>query len=391
MPMSFLINRLKNAKRVSVANRKAPGTLAAVVWGLVFFAGLQLAMAVVFERNPELSNPHVGHPLIRLRGRLQETPSRPLLLMLGSSRTQTGFRPQVLPPLTVDSNAPILFNFGISGSGPITELFCLNELLCHGIRPRWLLVEVLAPLLHQDGQKREEAWCTFEHLPLHDRRLQSGYFARRRASLACCWETPLLPVYTHRTDIMGYVAPDWVPLNLRRDYFRAADAGGWLPAFAKIRADQFGPALEHARREYQQHLEAFQISPEPGNALRQLLGLCARRDITPVLVLMPEGSTFRSWYPPKALAELDAYLASLSRQYGVPVVDARRWMPDSAFVDSHHLQAGAADAFTRRLGREVLGPLVQGEPLPAHALLGQTRQDAEAAPSDRALAANSDG
>jgi hypothetical protein len=44
----------------------------------------------------------------------------------------------------------------------------------------------------------------------------------------------------------------------------------------------------------------------------------------------------------------------------VPVVDARTWLDDDDFTDSHHPLQRGAEKFTRRLGRELLEPLVQG-------------------------------
>ena len=52
-----------------------------------------------------------------------------------------------------------------------------------------------------------------------------------------------------------------------------------------------------------------------------------------------------------ALAPLiDAYLAGLSRDYGVAVIDARTWVAEDGFFDSHHLLPAGASTFSRRLG-----------------------------------------
>ncbi len=75
-----------------------------------------------------------------------------------------------------------------------------------------------------------------------------------------------------------------------------------------------------------------------------------------MLLLMPEGTEFQSWYHPAARAEIDTYLACLNREYEVPLVDARSWLPDTAFFDSHHLHGDGATAFTQRFAREVLEP-----------------------------------
>src|SRR5262249_44530192 len=119
--------------------------------------------------------------------------------------------------------------------------------------------------------------------------------------------------------------------------------------------------LEYAHREYAGGLLHFGISPRSDQALRELLALCRRQQIGVVLVLMPEGSEFQSWYPSAALAEIDAYLVRLKREEQVPLVDARSWVPDNCFADGHHLMPRGANLYTDRLSREAIRPLIQGE------------------------------
>ena len=59
-------------------------------------------------------------------------------------------------------------------------------------------------------------------------------------------------------------------------------------------------------------------------------------------------------------SEIDAYLARLSVEGAVPVVDARRWIEDAAFSDGHHLLPDGAAAFTQRFNHDMLQPLFSG-------------------------------
>ena len=77
-------------------------------------------------------------------------------------------------------------------------------------------------------------------------------------------------------------------------------------------------------------------------------------------MINPESSEYRSWYSPGADAELRGYCQELSATCGVPVVDARTWLPDREFTDGHHLFGAAAQRFTERFARQVLQPLVEG-------------------------------
>jgi hypothetical protein len=87
--------------------------------------------------------------------------------------------------------------------------------------------------------------------------------------------------------------------------------------------------------------------------------LCRQQNIATTLLVMPEGPEFQSWYAPAARAEIDTYLSRLSRDYGIPLIDARSWLPDTAFFDSHHLHPDGATAFTQRFERAVFNDCPQ--------------------------------
>ena len=97
---------------------------------------------------PSLRDPEFGYKLSLLRTQRAEEPDRPLLVLLGSSRTGQGLRPSVLTDLrTADGRTPLVFNFSHVGSGPLAELVTLRRLLDAGIRPDWLAIEILPALL----------------------------------------------------------------------------------------------------------------------------------------------------------------------------------------------------------------------------------------------------
>jgi hypothetical protein len=90
--------------------------------------------------------------------------------------------------------------------------------------------------------------------------------------------------------------------------------------------------------------------------------------IRTVLIILPEHSTLRGWYPPATRAVLTAYLRRLGDDYHAPVIDARTWCGDEEFVDYCHLQPVGARSFSERFGREVYHPLLQGQ-VPGGAVL----------------------
>ena len=108
------------------------------------------------------------------------------------------------------------------------------------------------------------------------------------------------------------------------------------------------------------NLQALEVQDVPRRAMRELLAHLRREGIPAVVVLMPEGSVFRSWYGPKARAATAELIEVAEAETGRPVVDARAWLPDEAFADGHHVRDVAAPAFSARMARECIVPVLAG-------------------------------
>jgi hypothetical protein len=323
---------------------------AILAWGLLVYLGFQVALVVVTDNwLPELRDPEYGYKLSRLRDRLVQEPGRELIVILGSSRSGYGFRPEVVPDWRASNGeAPIVFNFALTGSGPILELLCVRRLLADGIHPNRLIIEVMPPNLHQEGTWSEMSWLNVNRLRWADMRLLRRY-AQRPRKLAVDWcLTHSTPWFAQRFCVMSRFAPGWLPWNTRQDIWLALDRSGWME-YPNTVLDAAGQhrALEFARRHYAPAFADFHITMAADRALRELLTLCEENGISSTLLLMPEGAEFQSWYSPEARAEIDAYLTALSREYSVPLVDARSWLPETAFFDSHHLHPAGAATFTQ--------------------------------------------
>ena len=91
----------------------------------------------------------------------------------------------------------------------------------------------------------------------------------------------------------------------------------------------------------------------PCRALGDLLACCRREGIPAALVIMPESSTFQSWYSHDGRTALLRLLAEVRQTYAVEVIDARRWLDDEDFSDGHHPLPAGADHFTTRLLPEI--------------------------------------
>ncbi|HKB38309.1 MAG TPA: hypothetical protein VKD72_17820 [Gemmataceae bacterium] len=347
--------------RRQAGNRRARS---AVLSGLVLFAltqlGLGLAIALCL---PSVRDPFYSQKAARLKRRLAADPAPLTVVMLGSSRTAYGFAPSPLEgPLTRALGRPVvLFNFGLCGAGPVTELLTLRRLLDDGIRPSLLLVEVLPPLLagqvplFEMQEERNPTWA----LRAADLPLVASYGASVRRGLKREWyRSWLVPSYSHRLDLLNHTFPLLLSHADRRDAFALTDRSGWSRLLVGS-PEQRKRALASQNEQYRTFLDGFRLGGPAAEGLCELLETCRRENIPAALVLMPEGPIFRNWYPQAAWDQIETYLAQLRRRFGVPVIRAREWVAkDEAFTDSHHMRPETAAAFTQRLVEEAIIPLL---------------------------------
>lgn len=324
-----------------------------LAWAAAGWVLVQAVLAAVIELAlPEARDPEYAVREQRLLARLAGG-ERPLWLALGSSRTQLGLQAAKLDAHD-DRQAPLVFNFGMPGCGPLLQRVCFERLLARGVRPAKLFVEVNPALF---------AWRGGE--PMEERMLDGARLSP--AELA-----RVLPYYSEPRRVLGKWAWAWfLPCHRRSAELRRLMAGGQAASDADAAdhlMDKYGwqhvPApVDAARRRELTKMAADQYDGalsrfEPGSAQRklldELLARCRQESIQAVLVLMPEGTSFERLYGPQSEPALKQLLAELSRKHDVAVIDARRWVADEFFSDGHHLLPDGATAFTDRFAREAL-------------------------------------
>jgi hypothetical protein len=328
---------------------------------VAFLAG-QLAAAAVAARSPFLRDPLYADKASRLRRCFADGgPGRPpyRVLMLGSSRTAGGFHGRRMEEQLAGEGRPVrVFNFGIPAAGPVTQLLYLRRLRDEGVRPDLLLVEVMPPMLADlpDGPL-ERQWLFPGRLWRGEVETLLGYGFPAEPSWAAWRQSWLLPAYGMRSPALGRVMPSCLPWAYRSDWSRGTDDRGWLaPDAPPLPRAEYARQVAGTRAEYAPRLAAYRVGGPACRALEELLATAVGQGLPTVLVLMPEGSDFRSWYPADADRQLGTYLDGLCRRYGAGFTDARGWVPDEGFVDSHHLLAAGAVAFTDRLACEAVLP-----------------------------------
>jgi hypothetical protein len=300
------------------------------------------AWVVVETARPDCLDPTYVQTRTALAAAVAAHPDHRLAVVIGSSRTQIGFAPELLPPQTDAVGRPVLwFNASHYEAGPGMNFVTLSRLLRDGHVPATVVMEIMpafcahgaAGLLAKHATYRDAAAALTADLP---------------GDLIV---TVLKRRLTHFHDLeSAWTGSGEPPL--------ASGPYGNAPAPAAV------PPAERSRRRSAQLawlnylLELPSIHPATVRATAATVAACRERGIDLVFVLTPESPAFRAAYDPAGLARFSAWVAGTSREYGVKVIDARDWLPEEQFVDGHHATAEGAASFTARLVRE-LGPVRQ--------------------------------
>ena len=323
-----------------------------LVWGLACLVVGQASVIAFLEwRCPEFLDPKYGCRLLALRALREEQENRTLLLVLGSSRAEQGFRASLLARIgqTPASPIPLFYNLARGGSSPLLYLLTLRRLLGNGIHPDALLIEIFPPALVEDEESAVIYKPTLRDWPVLRRYSVNG------RTWGFWLQDRLLLWYKYRSGFLAWAAPRWLLPQARwGENLWNYRGGEWRVIGDKVSLPERRRLTDDARRRYAPALQHFRIADDADRALRELLDTCRTQRIAVVLFLMPEACEFRAWYPPEALRHLSDYLATLRQEHGVPLIDARCWIKDSEFSDGHHLLSGGAAAFTRRFAGEIL-------------------------------------
>ncbi|HEY7327914.1 MAG TPA: hypothetical protein VH592_09755 [Gemmataceae bacterium] len=334
----------------------------AMLWVLFWYVAFQIVPTVLKDRWHRIGPHYEQHKWPELEQLVAKYPDRPLVLMVGSSRTAWDFHAGALDGMPDSDGRPMLvYNFGVPTTGPCFQLFCLRDMLAKGIRPRFLLIEFLPPLLCEPkrGYVTEDGMLELESLPLRRMAQWIPYLRNPKKSANLWLETRVAPCYTFRNQLVaeakslasGQQLPKHAPIDDR----------GWHVALPVLDPMVHQNALAAARMGYGQALMNFQLGKAQYRAVRELFELCRREKIPSALVLMPEDSHFRSWYSPEAKTAVRNLLGELKQTYGVECIDAQSWLPDHDFEDGHHALLNGALAFTRRIRNELPRLLAQSD------------------------------
>ena len=272
---------------------------AAVGFGVAAALAAHVWLGVAVETTrPQWRDPEFFHRQQRAdkvaRWEVSQGHARPVVIVLGSSRSQMGLSPEHLG-LGTGPTDPIVFNCSQSGCRPVGLRLNAARLLAARPTPDFLLVEVL-PALVGDGEP-PEAWLPASRLGAADVDRLRPYFA----DPARVWREWAHDRVVSWSSLRHTLQPHWFGPDLvpqpRRDDFLWSEMRffGWSPYYpgAWTDADRL-PRVEANRRGYAPRLADWRAHPVPDRAYRDLLTDCRERNIPVALYLMPESPAFRS-------------------------------------------------------------------------------------------------
>ncbi len=357
MTAPLSLSGLARPRRMSQRGR------AALLWALALYVVAQLGMLAVMNRwHPTLYDAVYRFKWQALSRRATRAPDRPLLVMVGSSRTQMGLQAKQLEGLRAPDGQPFLaYNFGVPTAGPFREWLHLSDMLDAGIRPRLLLVEFPTPLLNHPRKDNasEENWASAPWMSARQLVRLWPYFARPDRMGSGWLSARLAPCYVFRSQLHAALLEKW-QLGEVQPVSPPHDPWGWqLPKPLGPQARM--ALLGNTYVLFHSSLQNYRLGEGSARALRDLLERCRRENVPVALVVMPESRTFRSWYSPEGRAAPRRLLAELQAA-GTRVIDASEWVADEDFVDGQHLLAEGSKVFTTRLRAELQRILAEGGP-----------------------------
>jgi Protein of unknown function (DUF1574) len=352
------MHRLENACR-----RRRPRPGQSLLWGAAVFGALQalvgVSVAAGWVAVHDLAFSDKSALLAKHQAVFQKSndPNKPLaILALGSSRTLGGLDAHRLGQiLSVEDRPAVAFNFGIPAAGPITINLYLRRLVRAGVRPDFVLIEVLPPFLAgQLPTPMESRWLMPHRLRDEEFALLDRWgFSMPRESVTL-WSRWLAGSHLYRYALLSQNLSSWIPYEQLCDVRDCTDSHGWAKTpFDSVSPEEHERGLMTAWKQYRYALGGFRLGGPACAALEDLLAFCRSEQIPAALVLLPESAAFRSWYTPQALQEIDEFIAGLCDSHEVGLIDARTWIPDDSFADGHHLLPAGAERFTERLAAEL--------------------------------------
>jgi hypothetical protein len=329
---------------------KSKSARSALVCFAAAFLLWQVTLAGLIERAwPDVRDPEWHLLVERLRHRQAEAAGRPLVVVLGSSRSEMAID---AARLSRSPSGPVVFNASVPAGGPLLQKVLLDRLLAEGIRPDRVAIEVMPPYFSEVGACHEEGSPAWQRLTLAEL-LDLVPQAREPSRLLKPWlRARLLPLSAHHPSLQRRLLP--AKLCPAGDVTGSdRDGHGWRPGTPECLARR-AELTQFMLAQYDRALRSPVLFEPRLRRLGELLVRCRQEGIGCVMFLSPENSEFRSRPTASFRQALDTALTRLAGEHGVRLHDARTWLSDEEFVDGHHVTTGGAIRFTTRFEKHLL-------------------------------------
>ena len=294
--------------------------------------------------RPDLRDPEFQLVSEILHRRISERPNDRLVLFMGSSRIALG-----IDAGEISEPGLLAYNFGIPGSGPFMMDVNWERLVEEGIKPNEVVIELMHPFYNTaNGRTLDHSFLDASRLSVQEASSLVGYGNKSSMSLRRMGIARLFPASRHGRELCEAAGVGRLHSDKQLD----------LPP---IKTDDFGyRALEVpeekregmrklAHQQYDAYYPNFTLAEDPAVRLRNLIIKIRDRGIKVRVLLTPEGTEFRSLMSPEMARRINDFADSLTTDLGAEIIDARDWMPDSAFYDQHHLLPSGAKLLASRL------------------------------------------
>lgn len=338
----------------------------ALCGGLSLLVLLQaVGLLLIESRRPDLADPEFGLRWQSFACRAIDDQSRSVLAVIGSSRFAHGVNTDVLSrPLAEGGLSIPASNLSISGGTSVWQHLVLRRLSHYGPLPRRVLLELFpTSILGGDESFYSGSYIFPPHRQRHcDLAVLDELMPEqsRRHRSTWWWNNGLIPFRTHGTSLSNGL----LPLFKTDDPFldtplwrRRLSPTGYTPwEVAEPTPTQRENGWAVTEQQYAQLLGGGMVAPRSVGLYRQTLTWCQEHGIEVAgLVMMPESPRYRALYSEANWLATCTTAAMLSRDFSVPLIDARAWVTnEESFFDGHHLLPEPAREFTLRLGELVL-------------------------------------
>ncbi len=357
LPLTRVFTRVRSAPvrpRGQTQRRSAQRVL---VYSVLAFGLLTIGLETAAETvRPEWRDPEYGYRLRAVRRWQRERPDRPLVLVLGSSRTQFGVSPADMN-FPDAPGVPLVYNFGYTSAFPLGMWFQLSRLFDDGVQPAVVLVEFASIHTRVDGPAEAQFELMGPRLSAGDIRRFAPYMSDPTVFERQLSAARQNPWAARRPALMGDLLPDWRTAEVRANnrVWESMDPYGRIFFRLEGTADPTRRLREEGRK-HTSGLDAGSPGAVSDRAFRDLAAACHARGIKLALFRAPESPAYRAMYTPAGLASFDEYACALARDFGAPVLPAPDHMEEADFADGFHLLPAGAAKYSQWLAEQHLKP-----------------------------------